>query len=656
MTYVVMFTGIQIMQNSTLTITEIGYLLEEIILVVDRDKRVLYCNKDVEGYFGEDETLLHKHTLHPRELKISSYFYDLAQSATPDQSCFQTTHTNKDKVKVTIEWKSASFSSNATENSPEKTTTFLLIGKDISSESIKNERIDDLEIQLNSVIEIMEGNYWWKDVNGVYKGFNHSLTSLLGVSHEEVIGHTDYDLPWSNTADTLVKNDQQVMASGQPLKTEEEVKATNGKNRIFEIFKIPLKNKKGEIIGTIGNSIDITERKKAEEKELRLKKEIERQQLLALQEKEKLIALAHKVAHDITSPLTALNMMMRSCNELPENKRMLVKRATESILDIANNLLNTYRKEEQHAKTEIEQPQPVLISDLIAQLLSEKKVQYCNSPITFETTIASDAHFAFALLQKTEFRRSMSNLINNAVDALKNKVNGIVTIQLTANSEQVTVEILDNGKGMSSDVIEKILQRKGFTAGKEHGHGLGLQQVGDTLERNQGIMEVHSALSQGTSIKITFPRITAPNWIAQEIQLNNNNTVVILDDDDAIHTAWDLRFASFLESHPNLRLHHFKQGQEALDFFSNLSSQEKSCITFLSDYELLRQSKNGLQIIEAIQIHHSILVTSYYANPTIQNEADQLGVKILPKQMASVIPIILRPLASLARLLNDRHL
>jgi len=53
----------------------------------------------------------------------------------------------------------------------------------------------------------------------------------------------------------------------------------------------------------------------------------------------------------------------------------------------------------------------------------------------------------------------------------------------------------------------------------------------------------------------------------------------------------------------------------------------------------LRQNRNGLQIIEASAIDHTILVTSYYSNPKVQEEASHLRVKILPKQMASVVPI-----------------
>lgn len=148
-------------------------------------------------------------------------------------------------------------------------------------------------------------------------------------------------------------------------------------------------------------------------------------------------------------------------------------------------------------------------------------------------------------------------------------------------------------------MIEKMLQRQGFTEGKETGHGLGLQQVWDTLETNQGTMSVQSALNKGTSIQLAFPRTKATDWIAQEIHLSPKNIIIILDDDESIHGAWDTRFDSFLKSHSTLHLLHFAHGQKTLDFLNNLSPHLKKQVVFLSDYELLKQNRNGLEIIEA---------------------------------------------------------
>ena len=493
------------------------------------------------------------------------------------------------------------------------------------------------DFDINFIISSMPGYVYWKDLNSIYRGCNINLAKISNLnSPSDIAGKSDADFEWGKAnANKFIAQDIDVITTGKTHIAEEDLPVGNEIRR-YRTEKKPLIGKSGKVIGIFGFAVDITAEKKAEQ----LKLENERHQT-ALQEK--FVARARKVAHDINSPLAAIKMLVDVCHELPEKKRTILRKSTEVILDIANNFLNSYVRGKNPATSEIEQRQPLLLSDQLIQLLSEKKMQFRNQPVTFETVINNDAQFTFAHMQATEFRRSMSNLINNAVDALGDKKNGIVTIKLTTAADSVVVEIQDNGKGMPAGMIEKILNRQTFTAGKENGHGLGLQQVWDTLENNLGKIAVQSVSGQGTSIQLTFPKTATSSWIAKKIQLMPDNIIVILDDDESIHGAWNLRFAPFLKLHSALRLLHFTQGQETLNFLDSLTPQEKTHVVFLSDYELLRQNKNGLQIIEASEINHPILVTSYYSNPKIQTAAGQLGVKILPKQMASVIPIYMKP-------------
>lgn len=631
-----------IMKKSTLTIFEIGHFLEEIIFLVDHNKKIFYCNKEVEHYFGMSSSFFDEYVT--ENCQLSPYFYELTQAALSNQSQFKTHFLNGTGKQTLIEWKVVSLPFHSMQRIQNEAGVILeavlLIGKDISEESSKNEKIDGLEMQLNSIIEIMAGNYWWKDINGVYKGVNQALLNLLGVSREEVVGYTDYELPWANTANELVKNDQLVISSGIPQKTIEEIKAANGEIRFFDIFKIPLKNKKGEVVGTIGNSIDITERRQVEKRaenarKLKLKNE---QQKITLQEK--FSALARNVAHDLKSPLSALRTIINSCDEVLEEKRIMLHRASESIWDISNSLIANYQINQPHNGIEAEPRQALLVSDLLVQLLSEKKVEFRdNKLIRFKIIVSENTQFAFIRTQKSEFRRAISNLINNAVDALKEKKDGKVTLCLTATSHAVRVSIEDNGKGMSARNAQNMERRHYFTEGKKGGHGLGLQQVWSMLESNRGRLVVQSELDHGTTVTLTFPRIAAAKWIAQGMHLTPNHTIVVLDDDQSIHDAWNMHFASLLTTYPKLRLRHFTEGNKALNFINGLAPSKKDNLMLLSDYELLHQSRNGIEIIQASKIKQAILVTSHYANPALRDTAATLKIKILPKQMATVIPI-----------------
>jgi len=159
------------------------------------------------------------------------------------------------------------------------------------------------------------------------------------------------------------------------------------------------------------------------------------------------------------------------------------------------------------------------------------------------------------------------------------------------------------------------------------------------LQENQGEMLLDSELGKGTKITLTFPRIKTPHWIAEEIVLSPEDCIVILDDDHSIHGAWDAHFEPFLQSIPSLRLMHFTVGQDALKFIHGLSESQKSQVFLLTDYELLKQELNGLHVVAQSGIKRSILVTSHYAQALVQNQAAKTGTKILPKQLASEIPI-----------------
>jgi signal transduction histidine kinase len=371
-------------------------------------------------------------------------------------------------------------------------------------------------------------------------------------------------------------------------------------------------------------------------KELIVNEAVQRSKLI---DQEKFSALARKVAHDINSPLSALKVMLGLCDELPKEKRDVLHRATESILDIANNLIANNQTSQHPHGIEAEPRQSLLLSDLLIQLLSEKKIQYREKSIRFEADIAENAQFAFIRTQKSELRRAVSNLINNAVDALKEKKDARVTVSVTATNHAVMLTVEDNGQGIPEENVQKMHQRRYFTEGKENGHGIGLRQVWDMLYENRGRLAVQSTLGQGTSVKLTFPRSAAAKWIAQEIRLTPDQIIVILDDEQSIHDVWDMHFALLLKTYPQLRLHHFTQGKKLLGFIDRLEHSQKDNVLLLSDYQLLYQPKNGIEIIQSINIKHAILVTSHYANPAVRDAAAKLKIKILPKQMALLLPI-----------------
>ena len=114
---------------------------------------------------------------------------------------------------------------------------------------------------------------------------------------------------------------------------------------------------------------------------------------------------------------------------------------------------------------------------------------------------------------------------------------------------------------------------------------------------------------------------------------------MILDDDPSIHDVWDARFKGLVMQYPSLEIQHFTAGLEALHFLKSQTQDKKSRIFLLTDYELLKQTLTGLDVIAESGLSRALLVTSYYGSPDIQGKIMRIGAKILPKQLAPEIVI-----------------
>ncbi len=120
---------------------------------------------------------------------------------------------------------------------------------------------------LQTVLDSFPLAVFWKDRNSVYLGANRNFLTAAGLtSVSDIIGKTDYDMPWGQAeAEAYRIDDQQVMNTGEAKLgiIETQIQA-NGNQLWLETNKIPLHNLMGEVIGVLGTYQNITARRQAE--------------------------------------------------------------------------------------------------------------------------------------------------------------------------------------------------------------------------------------------------------------------------------------------------------------------------------------------------------------------------------------------------------
>lgn len=133
---------------------------------------------------------------------------------------------------------------------------------------------------LQTMIDTIPDLVFYKDVNSVFLGGNKAFSQkVFGLSEEELIGKTDFDLVKDiELAAYYRKKDQEMLQAKTTIVNEETIVMVDGRANTFETSKTPFYDQQGNIAGLIGISRDITDRKHMEE-ELIKKEQLTQQEL-----------------------------------------------------------------------------------------------------------------------------------------------------------------------------------------------------------------------------------------------------------------------------------------------------------------------------------------------------------------------------------------
>ena len=345
-----------------------------------------------------------------------------------------------------------------------------------------------------------------------------------------------------------------------------------------------------------------------------------------------LLSLTAQLAHDIRSPLAAINTAISDVTSITENKMIMIRNAAKRINDIANNLLlesknNFSESINRHAHKNIF---PELIFVVLDNIVAEKRYEYYKTQVNINLTSTDYSYNCFSEINLDSFKRVLSNLINNSIEAINSIGSVIISLNCKASHVEITIE--DTGCGIPADILPKVTEQ-GFSFNKKNGAGFGLSYAKQYIEQIGGKIFIHSDINIGTKITISLIRAEIPSWFCETLNIKSESLIVVLDDDPSIHAAWNERFSKT----PCFEIAHFyntlELSQHQIDSTQNT--------LYLIDYELLGDKKNGLDIIEELKLSNkAILVTSCFEDLALRTRCENIGVKIIPKSNVPYIQII----------------
>lgn len=340
--------------------------------------------------------------------------------------------------------------------------------------------------------------------------------------------------------------------------------------------------------------------------------------------------IANQVAHDIRSPLSALNMLTSQMSGLNEEHRFLVGKVSKRINEIADDLLKRKRIGNEKGRRVGDRPAERLpITYLLEDLMAEKQFQvFDRSEVELNFEDQTRGTVAFVNLNSKEFSRAFSNLLNNALEARRLEAMKIF-VSLSANANLVSIKISDNGKGMSESVIQK-LGIDEFSSGKK-GTGMGVLHARQTFEAAGGKLTFDSTEGVGTTVTIEIPRSESPLGYVEnaEIKLSPRGQFVVVDDDQVILEMWERKFISSGCANLGCSLKLFLSIEEFESWYRDSHHADD---LYVVDFHFLHSERSGLDMILQLGIGpQSIVCTTIADSIEFQSELATHQLKFLPK-------------------------
>lgn len=222
--------------------------------------------------------------------------------------------------------------------------------------------------------------------------------------------------------------------------------------------------------------------------------------------------MASGAAHEINNPLAIIvgrAQLLASSENDPKRKETL-----EAIAEQGQEITGIIKELMYFAKPTQPQPHVVGLRTMVDQVLEKA------APLARANNIAMDVHVAEDIsdvfVDEAQIVQALSELLINAVDAYES-AEGTVTIKGACDdlSQEVTIDIIDQGQGMDSVTLEKAFTP--FYSSKQAGRkrGLGLSRCLRAIESNGGHLRLISEPGHGTTARIGLPisQLTPANGV-----------------------------------------------------------------------------------------------------------------------------------------------
>jgi PAS domain S-box-containing protein len=450
--------------------------------------------------------------------------------------------------------------------------------------------------------------------------FNPAAEETFGYSKEEIFGKS-VDLLYSDPGEGLEVH-KMTLVNGRHI---QEITNKRKNGELFSSFLSAsvLLDARGEVVGVMGVSRDITERVRQEVERKRLE-----EQLLQAQKMEAIGRFAGGIAHDFNNMLTAIIgysqlLLATSPKNDPAHADLEeIKKAADHAAALTRKLLAFSRKQTL-------QPQIVNLNTLVSDI---EKMLHRIIGEDIELVTILEPRLSAIQVDPGQVEQVLMNLVVNARDAMSE--GGTITLKtenVTIDEEYVKVEpearagkfaclsVQDTGTGMDEETLRHIFEPFFTTKEAGKGTGLGLSTVYGIVKQHNGWLNVYSEPGQGSVFKIYLPVFsieegeeTKEEKVSLSAELKGKGErILLVEDEEGVR-----KFAERVLKKNGYTVFPAGSVNEALDIFK----QEKGKFHLVFT-DIVLKDKPGRELVEQLLLAKpelKVIFTSGYLDEKMQ--------------------------------------
>ncbi len=361
---------------------------------------------------------------------------------------------------------------------------------------------------LRTVVDSTTDAIFMKDLQSRYVFINSAGANAVGKPVEDIVGKDDTGIFPYDIAIPIMENERKLIASGGN-QTYEDVVLKRGELRIFLAVKTLCRNEQGKVIGVVGISRDITDRKRAEQQIKELNQDLERRVAERTKQLEaankELEAFSYSVSHDLRAPLRGIDgfslaLVERYAQQLDDKGKHYLQRiraASQRMGELIDDLLHLSRV----TRSEM-QCQTVDLSAMVQAIAADLQPTEPERQVEF-----SYAPRVVAQGDPRLLRVVFENLLNNAWKFTAKKLHPKIEFGTLPQSDgTIAYYVSDNGAGFDLAYANNLFGafQRLHTIDEFPGTGVGLATVKRIIHRHGGRVWAEGLVEQGATFYFTL--------------------------------------------------------------------------------------------------------------------------------------------------------